>query len=365
LILKPGEYGKIRKRGIDSLKEVLRKAHPVFVEFAKQIQDFSQFHPLKGNRAYVKDWAKDGILLIGDAAHTCSPAGGIGVSIAVETTAVAVEVIKEAFEKNDFSHAQLSQLQRHRKKDVKLVHFLQSRARFILNSPRIFRKAAPLAVRIIQFLGFLPVFARRILVQPSNFRVSHKRPRYPADLKLGKALELYFKRSGFCRETYTEKWIKLPAGPIFFYLPNITPRKDVVPLHDIDHVLTEYETDWPGEMQITGYELATGLGRYWFGWVINFQGLWLGLTLFPKKFIEGFLRGRRSGCVYRLYEYNDALLEKTVGEIRDQVKVAPRTGHKMEFSDVLALGGVCIASILIHIPFIVGAAAAVYGLIWN
>ena len=41
----------------------------------------------------VRDWARDGLLLIGDAAHTMSPAGAIGVNVALSTAAVAAQVI--------------------------------------------------------------------------------------------------------------------------------------------------------------------------------------------------------------------------------------------------------------------------------
>jgi len=33
----------------------------------------------------IDDWTRDGLLLIGDAAHTMSPAGAIGVNVAIAT----------------------------------------------------------------------------------------------------------------------------------------------------------------------------------------------------------------------------------------------------------------------------------------
>jgi 2-polyprenyl-6-methoxyphenol hydroxylase-like FAD-dependent oxidoreductase len=39
----------------------------------------------------MRGWARDGLLLIGDAAHTMSPAGAIGVNVAIATAAVAAQ----------------------------------------------------------------------------------------------------------------------------------------------------------------------------------------------------------------------------------------------------------------------------------
>lgn len=46
------------------------------------------------------------------------------------------------------------------------------------------------------------------------------------------AREGYFKESGFNEATYSDRWVKLPLGPLKFYLPNIAARKKAVPLHD-------------------------------------------------------------------------------------------------------------------------------------
>ena len=57
------------------------------------LHDFTPFFPLEGLIRLVRDWARDGLLLIGDAAHTMSPAGAIGVNVALATAAVAAQEI--------------------------------------------------------------------------------------------------------------------------------------------------------------------------------------------------------------------------------------------------------------------------------
>lgn len=118
LVVKKGAYARYIKEGIESMRNVLLRSNPLFHEFAKNLRDFSAFNVLQAKIEYVKSWAKDGILLVGDSAHTCSPAGAIGVSIAVSSAIVAADVIRECFIKNDFSAAALGKLQCLREKEV-------------------------------------------------------------------------------------------------------------------------------------------------------------------------------------------------------------------------------------------------------
>src|SRR5688572_10939089 len=105
---------------------------------------------------------------------------------------------------------------------------------------------------------------------------------YAEDLTIQEAREIYFANSRFDASTYTEKWVKLPFLGFHFYLPNFAARRRAAPLHDIDHILTEYKTDWLGEWEISAYEIGTGCGRYWAGWMINLQGMLVGAVSIPR-----------------------------------------------------------------------------------
>ena len=132
LLVEKGKFPQLRARGIETFRKELLEAHPVMKEFAQELKDFSPFSVLQARVSYVEKWARDGCLLIGDAAHTCSPAGAIGVSVAVGTAIVAADVLIEAFTKKDFSERMLSEVQRRRAEDVKKIQRQQSRFTRIL-----------------------------------------------------------------------------------------------------------------------------------------------------------------------------------------------------------------------------------------
>lgn len=144
--------------------------------------------------------------------------------------------------------------------------------------------------------------------------------RYADAFTLKQGLQEYFKVSGFDDSSYTINYVKLKIGPIPLYMPNPQSRKLAVKTHDLHHVLTEYKTDWAGETQIGAWEVGSGCRKVWIAWFLNMSILPVGIVLNPKKSILAFVAGRRSRNLYDL-EYDDVLLSKTIGQVRNELKI--------------------------------------------
>ena len=39
--------------------------------------------------------------------------------------------------------------------------------------------------------------------------------------------------------------------------------------HDLHHILTEYDTTWTGEAEVSAWELATGCKNYLAAWILD------------------------------------------------------------------------------------------------
>ena len=102
-------------------------------------------------------------------------------------------------------------------------------------------------------------------------------------LKIKDALQLYFSEYHFLNGGYDFKWFKIKLGPIFIPLPNIKARADAVKIHDIHHVLTEYKATWKGEAEISGWEIASGCGKYYAAWILNLGSFFYGMIFFPRE----------------------------------------------------------------------------------
>jgi 2-polyprenyl-6-methoxyphenol hydroxylase-like FAD-dependent oxidoreductase len=134
ILLPTGEWRRWREKGVATVAERVRRFDPIFGAFADGLRDFTPFFPLEGVIRLVKDWARDGLLLIGDAAHTMSPAGAIGVNVAIATAAVAAQVLYPRFGHGPIAREHLQEVQRLREDDVRTLHRLQLGAQRVLLS---------------------------------------------------------------------------------------------------------------------------------------------------------------------------------------------------------------------------------------
>ena len=165
VVIPKDEFPKYIHRGIDSFRQVLLKGPAIYQDFARSLKDFSPFNMLQAKLEYVKSWAKDGVLLVGDSAHTCSPAGAIGVSVAVASAIVAADVIRNCFEKNDFSAKALGCLQEIREQEVLHLQARQKAFTRILLLDSGWKKILlPAALFLISRLGLFRKLQRDLLV---------------------------------------------------------------------------------------------------------------------------------------------------------------------------------------------------------
>lgn len=178
---------------------------------------------------------------------------------------------------------------------------------------------------------------------------------YKADSDLRAARERYFEINNFEGGGYEEGWVKMKAGPVPIWFPNTVARVKAVKFHDIHHVLTEYPTTWAGEAEIGAWEVATGCAAHYQAWLLNLLAFAIGLAINPRGVYRAFVRGRHSRNLYRTV-YTDALLARTVGEMRreldlDKETVAPSPDDRKAFvlwslASVATLAGTWMVALL-------------------
>ncbi|RFU70525.1 hypothetical protein D0469_06215 [Peribacillus saganii] len=146
--LTKGEFQKIKQAGIESFKEKIIEDMPILRAHFESVTDFKSFVLLLCKMRYIKDWAKDGLLLIGDAAHCVTPWGAVGSTLAMGTAVIAADVIYKGFKKNDLSLDTLKQVQERRKEEVKMIQNLQLTLEKFLTREPIKKDLAPLMFSI-------------------------------------------------------------------------------------------------------------------------------------------------------------------------------------------------------------------------
>jgi hypothetical protein len=181
---------------------------------------------------------------------------------------------------------------------------------------------------------------------------------YPDAMSLREARRLFFKRSNLGEDGgYSRRWVRVESKPIPFYFPNWKARVAAARLHDLHHIAADYATDWPGEVEISAWEIASGCARYHAAWLLDIGGFNAGLVFAPRRLFRAFVRGRHTPTNLYKEGFADAQLDHvTVGMLRDRLDLKKPT-PKANATDITLFVFWCVVVILVcDVPPLLGLA---------
>lgn len=144
---------------------------------------------------------------------------------------------------------------------------------------------------------------------------------YDPALTMREARAQYFAANQFGPDGgYSDPWVNFKLGPVPLPFPNSASRVRALRFHDMHHILTGYDTNFVGEIEIAAWELAAGCHNEPFAWFINLAGIGAFLSS-PKRVFRAFVRGLRSQSLYG--QDADSLLSMKVHEVRAKLAVPP------------------------------------------
>lgn len=186
-VIPKGSYQELRARGIEALHAMVTSAAPELADRMAAITDWKQVSLLSVAADRLAQWYKPGLLLIGDAAHTMSPVGGVGINYAIQDAVVAANVLHQPLRDGRVETQQLAEVQRQRELPTRIIQAVQTRAqrqaiRFVLDTrgalhvPRLVRLAVripgvrAIAPRLIG-IGFFPAHVAPELRAPTATKI--------------------------------------------------------------------------------------------------------------------------------------------------------------------------------------------------
>lgn len=172
--------------------------------------------------------------------------------------------------------------------------------------------------------------------------------------RIGEALEEFYRVNDYGVDGgAAARWVRVSLKPLSFYFPNFDARRQALRLHDIHHLVTEYQTNLAGEAEIAAWEIGGSCTTYWAAWLLNFTAFCYGWLCLPRRVFRAFVRGRGTRNLYH-EGWRDALLDETIGRMRrrlDLVQTTPRA----RLSDI----GLYLVSVMMAIVSTAGIGAAI------
>lgn len=176
-----GMDATLRTEGIERFRERVVRLRPDFADRVDALTSTDQLHMLDVKLDRLPRWHVDGLLLIGDAAHAMSPAGGVGINLAVQDAVAAAALLAEPLREHRLTVDDLARVRNRRLLPTAIIQTAQRvlhRLVFVPalagRTPRTVRLVAAVARRLpavtripAQLIAFgplpehAPAFARR------------------------------------------------------------------------------------------------------------------------------------------------------------------------------------------------------------
>jgi 2-polyprenyl-6-methoxyphenol hydroxylase-like FAD-dependent oxidoreductase len=158
-----GNYQKLRSAGVEAMRHNIVALEPRFAQNVESLTDWRQFSLLSVASSRCPRWYKPGLLLIGDAAHTMTPAAGSGIKYAIDDAVVAANVLTAPLLAKRLSVRNLAEVQRQRELPTRVIQAVGAFG--LRNIGRALRTGQPIMfprlVRLLFHLPLLPwLFAR-------------------------------------------------------------------------------------------------------------------------------------------------------------------------------------------------------------
>jgi 2-polyprenyl-6-methoxyphenol hydroxylase-like FAD-dependent oxidoreductase len=120
-----GSYNRVRAEGLEAVHRSIALRVPWLAERTQALHDWNQVSMLAVESSRLRRWYRPGLLLIGDAAHTMSSIGAVGITVAIQDAAVASNVLGPRLRAGHVSVADLAAVQRRREWPVRIVQAYQ------------------------------------------------------------------------------------------------------------------------------------------------------------------------------------------------------------------------------------------------
>lgn len=127
-------YKEWKAKGIEAMRASVAEMVPQF-KTRMEALDWSDTALLPVELKQAVQWYREGLLLIGDAAHVMSPFGGIGINLAIRDAVIAANVLVKPLQQHNVLLRNLKKIQDRVRWEIKLVQGLQAKQQDAASKP--------------------------------------------------------------------------------------------------------------------------------------------------------------------------------------------------------------------------------------
>jgi 2-polyprenyl-6-methoxyphenol hydroxylase-like FAD-dependent oxidoreductase len=162
-----------REGSLEAFKERMVTAQPRLRDHVNDLSSWDDTSELDVRVDRLKTWWRTGLLCIGDAAHAMSPAGGVGINLAVADAVAAANILCAPLRERRLTDADLAKVQRRRELPTRIIQAVQVLIQDRAIAPNLSGDLSP--IHVPKIVGFGPLQAIPPILVGRGFRPEHVR----------------------------------------------------------------------------------------------------------------------------------------------------------------------------------------------
>jgi 2-polyprenyl-6-methoxyphenol hydroxylase-like FAD-dependent oxidoreductase len=120
-IIRKGSFEEIKKQGLEAFRAGIASAAPFLADTLGEVDSWDKVKLLTVQVNRLPDWHRPGLLCIGDAAHAMSPAGGVGINLAIQDAVAAANLLAVKLRQGTLTEEDLRRVQQRREMPVRRI----------------------------------------------------------------------------------------------------------------------------------------------------------------------------------------------------------------------------------------------------
>ena len=125
-VIPKGGIESAKERGLPALHRETVSLAPFLEDRIAELDDWSKIKLLTVQINRLKKWARPGLLCIGDSAHAMSPAGGVGINLALQDAVATANLLAAKLKHGPVSLGDLDKVQERREWPTRLIQAMQT-----------------------------------------------------------------------------------------------------------------------------------------------------------------------------------------------------------------------------------------------
>lgn len=124
-VIPKGDFEDIKARGLQQFQNDVVSFAGFLRDRVAELDDWSKIKLLTVQINRLRDWCRDGLLCIGDSAHAMSPAGGVGINLAIQDAVATANLLAAKLRSGPVSLDDLRKVQARREWPTRLIQTMQ------------------------------------------------------------------------------------------------------------------------------------------------------------------------------------------------------------------------------------------------